>query len=107
MAVVQDNKATRIISIPEAGVDIVAHTYCRRVRVQENFSSSGGPTTDLSMAEPKGATAVIVLKGTPAVFTGGGSGPNGSFYPGQVVGRVASASGGGTVAGQQIEDQLV
>lgn len=102
-----DNKATRIISLTEAGVDIIAHTFCRRVRVQENVSSAAGPTTDLAQQMPKGADSVIVWKGNPAVFTGGGAGPNGAYYPGQVVGTVATASGGGTVEGQQIEDQLI
>lgn len=106
MAVIQDGKATRTISIPEAGVDIVAHTFCRRVTVQENYASSAGATTDLTMAMPKGATAVIVLKGTPAIFSYGG-GSNGGYTPGTVVGRVATAAGGGTVTGAQIESQLV
>lgn len=106
VAFTTDNKATRIISLTEAGVDIIAHTFCRRVRVQENYDSTTGPTTDLSMQMPKGADSVIVLKGTPAVFTGG-DGPNGSFYPGQVVGVVATAAEGGEVEGQQIEDNLI
>lgn len=106
MTVVQDNKSTILISLTEAGVDIVAHTFCRRIRVQENTTSALGPTTDMTMQEPKGADSVIVWKGTPAVFTAAG-GPNGSFYPGQVVGFVQTAAGGGTVQGAQIEDQLI
>jgi len=102
----QDNKSTIILSLTEAGVDIVAHTFCRRIRVQENYTSAAGPTTDMSMQEPPGADSVIILQGTPAVFTAAG-GPNGSFYPGQHVGVVATAAGGGTVEGQQIEDQLI
>jgi hypothetical protein len=109
MAVVayqQDNKSTVLISLTEAGVNITAHTFCRRIRVQENYTSAAGATTDLAMQEPKGADDVIVQEGTPAVFTAPG-GPNGSFYPGQIVGVVKTAAGGGTVQGQQIEDQLV
>ena len=102
----QDNKSTRIISITEAGVDIIVHTYCRRIRVQENYTSAAGATTDLTQQAPKGADDVIVLKGTPAIFTAPG-GPDGSFYPGQVAGVVKSAAGGGTVSGAQIEDELI
>ena len=102
----QDNKSTIIISLTEAGVDIIAHTFCRRIRVQENYTSTAGPTTDLSMQEPPGADSIIIMKGTPAVFTAAG-GPNGSFYPGQHVGVVKTAVGAGTVEGQQIEDQLI
>jgi hypothetical protein len=99
-----NGKATSIISILQAGTDIVTNTRCRRVRVQENFTSDDGATTDLTMEEPKGADAVIVLKGTVAVFTA--PGPNGAFEPGQTVGVVA-CSVTGPVEGQQIEDQLV
>ena len=105
-AVQQDNKATRIVSITEAGLDVIAHTFCRRIRVQENYASAAGATTDLTQQEPKGADAVIVLKGTPAVFTAPG-GPGGSYYPGQIAGVVKSAAGGGTVEGAQIEDELI
>ena len=106
VAYTTDNKSTILISLTEAGVDIIAHTFCRRIRVQENYTAAAGPTTDLSMQEPKGADSVIVLQGTPAVFTAAG-GPNGSFYPGQIVGIVQTAAGGGTVQGQQIEDQVI
>jgi hypothetical protein len=106
MAVIQDGKYTRIISLTEMGVEIVAHNFCRRVLVQENYDSATGATTDLAMEAPVGADAVIVLKGVPAIFTAAG-GPNGQYTPGTIVGKVYTAAGGGTVEGQQIESQLI
>lgn len=72
MAVVQDNKSTRIIFITHTGTNITAHTFCRRIRVQENYTSAAGATSDLTQKAPVGGEAVIILKGTPAVFHGCG-----------------------------------
>lgn len=104
MSVVQDGKATRLITITSAGVEIIAHGSHRRIRVQENYTSAAGATTDLAQQEPVGADDVIVLSGTPAIFTA--HGPNGSFYPGQIVGLV-KCSDVASVEGQQIEDDLI
>lgn len=100
-----DGKATILVSIAAVATSIVTHTRCRRVRVQENYTSLAGATSDLGMQEPKGADEVIILKGTPAVFTA--PGPNGSFEPGQTIGTVRVRDVAGPVSCQQIEDQLV
>ena len=105
MAVVQDNISTRIVSITATGTSIVAHSHCRRIRVQENYTSAIGPTTDLGQTAPAGGGEVIILKGVPAVFTA--AGVNGAFYPGEVVGVVRVLDVVGPVEGQQIEDQLI
>lgn len=106
MTDVQDGAATRLVTIPEnVSLDIVAHTFCRRVRVQENYTSDAGATTDLLMAIPSGADQVLILKGTPAVFTA--PGPNGSYSPGTVVGSVQSTTADAELECQQIEDQLI
>jgi len=104
MAVIQDNISTRTILLTSAGVNIIAHMPCRRIRVQEDYTSAVGATTDLGMTAPVGGGQVIVLKGTPAVFTA--SGPNGAFTPGQIVGIVATLDVA-EVEGQQIEDQII
>lgn len=104
MSVVQDNKSTNLISVVDT--EIVAHTYCRRIRVQENYTSGAGATTDLGQTAPVGADEVIILKGNPCVFTAGG-GPNGCFSPGQIVGAVRVLDIAGPLECQQIEDQLV
>lgn len=100
-----NGKATSIVAIADEPTEIITNTRCRRVRVQENYTSAAGATTDLTMAEPEGADGVIILKGTPAVFTA--PGPNGSFEPGQVVGTVAVNDVEGPVNCQQIEDQII
>lgn len=106
MSVTADGKSTRIISLlATTGTEIVAHTRCRRIRVQENYTSGGGGTTDLAMQAPVGADDVIILKGNPAVFTA--PGPNGAFDPGTIVGKVTVLDVAGPVEGQQIEDQLI
>lgn len=105
MTNVDDGKNTRIIAITAAGTEIIAHRRCRRIRVQENYTSAIGPTTDLGMEEPEGADEVIILKGTPAVFTA--PGPNGAYHPGTIVGVVACLDVAGPVEGQQIEDQVI
>lgn len=94
--------ATGTLNLTEAGVDIIANTFCRYIKVQENSDSAHAATTDLLMAQPKGAPQIRVPKGTPCIFT-----PldGGSFYPGQLVSTVLTASGGGTVGGAQIEQQ--
>lgn len=104
MSTVQDNKSTRIISITNAGTNIIAHLYCRRIWVQENYDSVTPPTSDLTQKAPAGATAIKISKGTPAIFTA--PGPNGAFTPGQIVGVVACTVAG-PIEGQQREDQLV
>lgn len=104
MSVVEDNKSTRLVTATTAGVQILAHSHCRRIRVGENFASADGPTTDLGQTAPVGATEVIIPKGTPCVFTA--AGVNGAFYPGQVVGLVTSLDVA-EVECQQIEDQLI
>lgn len=105
MAVVQDNLSTRIISLTAAGTPIVAHTFCRRIRVEENSASAVGPTSDLGQTAPVGADEVIVWKGVPCVFTA--AGVNGAFSPGEIVGVVTLLDVAGPVEGKQIEDQLV
>jgi len=105
MAVVQDNASTRIISLTAAGTSIIAHGYHKRILVQENYTSAAGPTTDLGKQAPTGAGQVIVLKGTPAVFTA--HGPNGSFYPGEIVGLLKVLDVAGPVEGQQTEDDEI
>lgn len=104
MSVVEDNKSTRIISITHTGTQIIAHGYHKRILVQENYTSAAGATTDLFKQAPVGAGSVIVLKGTPAIFTA--HGPNGSFYPGEVVGLVG-CDAAGPVEGQQTEDDQI
>lgn len=106
MAVVQDGISTRIVSLTAAGTEIKAHNFCRRIRVQENYTSAAGPTTDLAQKAPAGGGYIIMLKGTQCVFTAGG-GPNGCFSPDEVVGYVKVLDVAGPVEGQQIEDQLV
>jgi hypothetical protein len=108
MAVVQDNKSTRTVSIAATATNIIAHSFCRRILVGENFTSAAGPTTDLAQKAPAGAsvTEIIVLKGTPAVFTAAG-GPNGQYTPGQIVGSVRVLDVAGPVTCQQIENQLI
>jgi hypothetical protein len=105
MTDVQDNKSTRIISLTAAGTQIIAHGYHKRILIQENYTSAAGATTDLGKQAPTGADEVIVLKGTPAVFTA--HGPNGSFYPGQVVGLVSVLDVAGPVEGAQTEDDEI
>lgn len=105
MAVVQDGKLTRIISLTATGTSIIAHGYHRRILVQENYTSAIGPTTDLGKEAPVGADEVIVLKGNPAIFTA--HGPLGSFYPGQIVGQVRVLDVAGPVEGQQTEDDEI
>ena len=105
MAVVQDGKSTIIVSLTAAGTQIVSHGYRRRIRVQENYTSTAGATTDLGVQAPVGSDQIIIGKGTPAVFTA--HGPNGSFYPGQIVGLVKVLDVAGPVEGQQIEDDEI
>jgi len=100
-----DGKNTRIISITAAGTTIISNGSHKRIRIQENFDSATGPTTDLGMQAPPGADEIIISSGTPAVFTA--HGPNGSFYPGQKVGVVACLDVAGPIEGQQIEDDEI
>jgi hypothetical protein len=105
MAVIEDNKSTRIVSLTAAGTQIIAHGYHKRILVQENYTSTAGATTDLGKQAPEGAGQIIVLKGTPAMFTA--HGPNGSFYPGEIVGLVKVLDVAGPVEGQQTEDDEI
>ncbi|SRR6266478_4063813 len=106
MAVVEDNKSTRIISLlATTGTQIIAHGYHKRILVQENYTSATGATTDLAKQAPIGADNVIVPMGTPAIFTA--HGPNGSFYPGEVVGLVTVLDVAGPVEGAQTEDDEI
>lgn len=102
----QDNISTRVISITAAGTPIVAHTFCRRIKVQQNYTSAVGPTSDLGQTAPVGGGTIIILSGTVAVFTAAG-GPNGCYSPGDIAGTVSCLDVAGPIAGQQIEDQLV
>ena len=105
-AVVQDNVSTRTLSVAATATNVVAHTFCRRIMIQENFTSAAGPTTDFAQKAPAGApTEIIILKGTQALFTYGG-GSNGGFYPGQTVGSIRVLDVAGPVTFQQREDQL-
>lgn len=108
MSVVQDNKATRVISVVAAagGTNVVAHSFCRRITVGENVTSAAGATTDTGMTAPIGGEQIIVLKGTPCIFTAAG-GPNGCFSPGQIVGAVQILDVAGPVDYYQIEDQTI
>ena len=108
MSVVQDGKSTRIISVVAAagGTNVVAHSFCRRIVVTENFASADGATTDTGQVEPLGADEIIVPKGVPVIFTYAG-GSNGQYTPGQIVGSVRVLDVEGPVNYQQVENQLI
>ncbi len=84
---------------------VVQTQNCKRIFVQENYSSSVPPTQDLLQKMPASATnAISITKGTPAIYTpssGGVGWSNNVFYQGQIVGTIRTAAGSVTV--QQIE----
>jgi hypothetical protein len=99
-----------LISVAGTGTGIptpiITHTRCRRVRVKENNTSAGGPTTDFDQAMPAGASnPIIVLKGTFAIYTA--PGPNGAYEPNETIGTLICRDIAGPLSCQQIEDQIV
>jgi hypothetical protein len=78
-------------------VDVVAHVYCSKIQVGENWSSTGpGPTTDYYVvkqgAGTTGSGPVTVPIGKLYEFTkpspAHGGGPSYGYRPGEVVGSI-------------------
>ncbi|KKN66901.1 hypothetical protein LCGC14_0466760 [marine sediment metagenome] len=92
-------------------IDVVANSPCRRVSVKEDYDSDTPPTANLLQYDPTGSsTPAKVVKGTPAVFTkskpsSGVSQEANTYFPGEVVGGIATSSGSITV--QQIESDQI
>ena len=95
---------TGTFTIDQTGVDIKAHTRCRRITVREDYGSAVGATQDLAMSAPKGAGKITVLKGVNCVFTA--PGPNGAYEPGQIVGTV-NVIANASITAQQLEQQQI
>lgn len=89
-------------AIDNAGpYNVVANSYCLRITVQENYNSANPPTADLKQYRPAGsATPMRIPKGTPAIFTKGGT-----YYPGEVAGAIQTEAGSITV--QQIDSSQI
>lgn len=72
--------------------NIIAHSQCTRVQVQENFNSANPPTADLLQRFPAGTQQIAIAKGTPAVFT-----RSIPWSQGDLVGTMQTASGSVTL----------
>lgn len=81
---------------------VTAQTYCRRIAVQENYDSDNPPTANLQQFNPDQSGPILVVLGSPAIFSACG---DSRFYPGQIVGYINTVSGSITVAqaeGEQV-----
>lgn len=96
---------TGIYTIDHNGVEIVAHTRCRRIVVRENYDSATGASQDLEYQAPVGAAYVTQLKGVPIPFTA--PGPDGAYYPGQKVGKIRTLTPATSISAQQVENQEI
>lgn len=88
--------------------NVTANSVCRRIVVQENYDSANVPTADLLQYRPAtSSTPTRVAKGTPAIYTKGGTGAGstpisaGWYTPGEVAGGIKTSAGSITV--QQVE----
>lgn len=82
--------------------DVVARSYCKRIKIQEDFDSASPPTADLRQYIPANSGPVKVSKGTPAIYAAPGES---HYYPFQVVGQIKTASG--SIIVQQTEGDEV
>jgi hypothetical protein len=88
--------------VPYPGYPVIAMTYCRRIRVQENYDIASPPTADLlRFSNVPGANPTRVPQGVAAVWDNGDA----HFYSGQIVGFILTVTGSITV--QQIEGNMI
>jgi len=93
--------ATHLIIITGTLLPVVATSDCSEIWVREDPSVTGWPTTDLLIAEPGPASpAVQYVRGEWIPFKSP-TAANGQFAKGDVVGHVATQSGGTTTGAQR------